>query len=172
MNSIILENRFTLHQKTHLLLFMASPILLVIVVLAQEDLNVKGFSLLIFLFVLYCLIVLLSFTKKGFLKKNGDLYRGLFFLKYVVYKKKIALSEWSKISILSFRKSQKMAWFSAANPDIADNFNSSDINLLNDKHTRRETLVSLMNNALAQKAVAFLEENFKLKYEIYNPDFS
>lgn len=170
-DKIILEDRFTTHQKISLLLYIGAPFIISIFGLARIDLNYKGYLMLVLLILVYGLIICLSFTKRGFINYNSDLYRGLFFKDKLILKKRIDLTDRSKISILKFRKSQKLAFFSAARPDLATEFNSFDINILNDRHTKREKIMSLKNKMNAENTIEFLTLNFNLKNEIYSPDF-
>ncbi|TCI93034.1 hypothetical protein [Tenacibaculum sp. M341] len=167
---IILESKFTSHQKTHILMVFGAPIILVIIKLISLDITN---SLLSLLFVcLFLIVVSVTFLKTGLLKEDNSLYRGVYFLGKLIFKKKISLEDKNKVTILSFKKSQKMAWFSAANPDLSLTFYRSDITLLNEKHTRKEMLVSLDNEYLANEVLNFLEIHFALKHEVYSPDFS
>lgn len=169
---IILESKFTSHQKTHILMVFGLPIILVIVKLISLGLDVKN-SILTLLFVcLFLVSVSVTFLKSGLLKEQNSLYRGIYFLGKLIFKKKVSLEDKNKVTILKFKKSQKMAWFSAANPDLTLTFYRSDITLLNDKHTRKEMLVSLDNEHLTNEVLNFLEINFGLKHEVYSPDFS
>jgi hypothetical protein len=171
-NNIILEPRFTAHQKTHILFSIGAPIVLIIIILIGMNLNYKGYIILFLIILIYFSMICLAFSRRGLLKKGSDLYRGLYFKNILLLKKKINLTNKTKISILRFRRSQKMAWFSIARPDLATGFNAFDINLLNHKHTQRELLISFRNIDNANKAIDFLETNFDLKHEIYSPDFS
>lgn len=171
-NNIILESRFTSHQKIHITLIIGAPFILIIVALLRMDLNYIGYIVLLLFVLIYSMMICLAFTKRGLLKKNSELYRGLYFKNTLLLKKKINLEDKTKVSVLKFKKSQKMAWFSVAQPDMASDFNAFDITLLNDKHTDKDALVSLSCEELAKKAIEFLEAKFNLAYEIYSPDFS
>lgn len=171
-DSIILESRFTTHQKTHIILSIGAPFIIMIVLLLKMNLNQRGYIALFIFILIYSLMVCLAFTKRGILKEGSNLYRGLYFKNKRILKKKIGITDKSKISILKFKRSQKMAWFSVARPDLGSEFNAYDITLLNDKHTQKERLVSLSNNDIAEKTIEFLEAHFNLTYEIYSPDFS
>jgi hypothetical protein len=136
------------------------------------DLNSKGYLILLIFILIYTAMVCLAFTKRGLLKQNSDLYRGLYFMNKLILKKKISLNDKSKVAILKFKRNQKLAWFSAAQPDMASEFNAFDITLLNNKHTQKEILVSLSNEAICKATIDYLESEFNLKHEIYSPDFS
>ncbi|MDB4180976.1 hypothetical protein N9611_01855 [Flavobacteriaceae bacterium] len=136
------------------------------------DLNYLGALTLLMFIISYATIVCIAFTKIGLLKKEDKLYRGLYFEKKLILKKKIDVTNKSKVSILKFKRNQKMAWFSAAKPDLSLEYNAFDITLLNDKHTQKETLISLSNKGISKKAVEYLVTNFSMICEIYSPDFS
>jgi len=168
---IILESVFSTHQKIHLsifgILFIAMTIL--------SAMNLQNLRvLLLFLIGLSgsFIYVAVTFSKKGFLFKNNDLYYGIFYRNYLLKKRKLDIKENTAFAVLKFKKRQKYAFFTAANPDLASEFNAFDIYLLNEKHTQKEYLISLKNEDHSFKAVSFLEENTGLKFEIYSPDFS
>ncbi len=171
-SNLLLENRFTSHQQTHIILSIGAPLLIIIFKLSQSTpsfyvhLQLFGFSLLYI--VLFCL----AFTKRGLININNNLYRGLYFRKQLILKKKIDITNKTKIAVLKFKRRQKMAWFSAARPDLDTIYNHFDITLLNDKHTVKEKLISLEKEKFVDLSIEFLEQNFCLVYEQYSPDFS
>lgn len=175
MNKIILEDRFTTHQKISLLLYIGGPIIIVIAYLikAASDgyLTKKGYLVLLIFMSIYMFLVMVAFLKKGFFEKDGKLYRGAFFRGKLFFKKHIPISHTPKLAVLKFKKSQKLAWFSAAHPDLSVDFNAFEINILNDKHTKREALMDLKNIKNIEPVVAFLTGNFNLKHEDYCPTF-
>jgi hypothetical protein len=171
MNKIILEDRFTTHQKITFLIYIGAPFLIGIFSLLNLNLNIKGFFILMLLLIIYSFLISISFSKRGFLKIKSDLYLGLYFLDKLFYKKKIDISKTPKIAILKFKKSQKLAWFSVAKPDLATEFNSFEINILNNKHTKREAIMVLKDEKNVKPAISFLISNFPLKNEVYSPDF-
>jgi len=172
IKTLILESRFTTHQKTHIILSIGAPFIIIIFLLLRTNLNSIGYLILLIFILIYTTIVCLAFTKRGLLKQNSDLFRGLFFMNKLILKKKIILNNKTKVAILKFKKNQKMAWFSDAKPDMATEFNTYDITLLNNKHTQKEMLVSLSNEAICNTTIDYLEREFNLKHEIYSPDFS
>jgi len=169
---LILESRFTTHQKTHIILSIGAPFLFVIFILIKNmPLNLIGNLILLVFLIFYALLVCIAFTKRGLLKYNENLYRGVYFKGKLLIKKKIDLTNKVSVAILKFKRSQKMAWFSVAKPDLSSKFNNFDITLLNQKHTNKDHLLTLFNEEHAKKAIDFLEKNFSLKYEVYSPDF-
>ncbi|MBU2995314.1 hypothetical protein KO500_02670 [Cellulophaga baltica] len=168
---LVLESRFKTHQKIHLILTIGAPFIFIIFSLITMGLNAIGNFILLVFILMYVLLVCLAFTKRGLLSLNSELYRGLFFSDKLILKKKIDLNNKTDVAILKFKRSQKMAWFSVAKPDLASDFNAFDITLLNKKYTQKEMLVSLSNEAICKIAINFLEKEFGLQHEVYSPNF-
>lgn len=122
--------------------------------------------------IVFLLLLLLTISKKGLVKDNHQLYKGLFIFNTLVFKKRVDLKNRTCFSILKFRKSQKYAFFSAANPDAAHSFNTFDVYLLNKKHTEKDLLISLKKEKNSKLATDFIASFRDFKYEIYSPDFS
>ncbi|PZD78660.1 hypothetical protein [Mesonia sp. K7] len=79
MKKIILEDRFTTHQKLMILFCVGAPFLLMTVTVLGFNLNFKGYLFLVFLIIACVFIFCITFLKKGFIKIKSDLYRGSFF---------------------------------------------------------------------------------------------
>lgn len=135
------------------------------------NLNYKGYIILGILLLIYSFIISIAFLKRGFVKINSKLYKGSFFCGKLFFKKKIDISETPKIAVLRFKKIQKLAWFSNAKPDLGTDFNSFEINILNEKHTKREPILDLIENDNSERAISFLTTNFDLEKETYSPNF-
>ena len=172
MKRLILESKFTTHQKLHVLLSLGIPVLIIIYKITTLESYFKTNALLIFFILLLISVICSVFLKKGIVKENNNLYQGTFLFDKLLQKKKMDLNQKSKVSILKFKRSQKMAWFSVANPDASLTYLRSDVTLLNEKHTTKDVLVSLDDEEKANQVVAFLEEYFQFEYEVYSPDFS
>lgn len=129
---------------------------------------VKGIIALI----IFLLLLLITILKKGLVKDTHQLYIGTFIFNTLLFKKRVDLRNKTCFSILKFRKSQKYAFFSAANPDAAHSFNTFDIYLLNEKHTEKDMLISLKKEKNSVLASDFISSFKHFKYEIYSPDFS
>tara|TARA_B100000795_G_C22506077_1_gene325848 strand:+ start:25 stop:573 length:549 start_codon:yes stop_codon:yes gene_type:complete len=171
MKKIILEYRFTNHQKITFLVYIGAPFLIGIFYLLKINLNLKGFFILTLCVICYILLIAVAFFKRGFLKVNSNLYKGSFFLGKLFLKTRIDISEKPKMTMLSFGKSQKLAWFSAAKPDLAVQYKSYEINILNNRHTKREPILNLKKKENVEPTTEFLTSNFDLKYEKYKPNF-
>ncbi|CAL2062592.1 hypothetical protein [Tenacibaculum sp. 190524A05c] len=174
---IILESKFTAHQKTHILVVLGIPVVIMTMFVLSRHYNNSSVSTsdlgkLIFLGFVFLIVGLIIFFKNGVLKKDDGLYLGTYIFGKLLFKKEIDLTNISKLAILKLRKSQKMAWYSLANPDQALSYDRNDVTLLNDKHTQKTLLISLEDENLANETVSFLEENFDLTLETYSPDFS
>ena len=175
MNKIVLEDRFTTHQKITFLLYIGAPFIIGIFSLIRmslnSNLNYKGYLMLVILLAIYFLLISIAFLKRGFVKINSKLYKGSFFRGKLISKKEIDITKTPKMAILKFNKSQKLAWFSAAKPDLATDFNTFEINFLNDNHTKRKRILDLKNKDNVEPVIIFLTTNFDLKNEVYSPDF-
>lgn len=171
METLLLEYRLTNHQK--LILSLVPAILLVFIVETfSVFLNFKGYLFVILCSLFFIFLVGRVFSRSGLIAKNNKLYIGVFYFNILIFKKHIDLNDWTKISLLKLSRRQKLAFFTSANPDLSERFNSFDVCLLNEKHTRRLALTSLRNEDNAQNAIQFLNANFNLKFETYSPDFS
>lgn len=175
MNKIVLEDRFTTHQKITFLLYFGAPFIIGIFALLRmalnSNLNYKGYLMLIILLMIYLLLISTAFLKRGFVKINSELYKGSFFREKLIFKKRIDISKTPKIAILKFKKSQKLAWFSAAKPDLSTEFDTFEVNILNKKHTKREAILDLKKKNNVDRTISFLTSNFNLKNELYSPNF-
>src|SRR5690606_4161245 len=144
MKKLILGYRLTNHQK--FILFLAPAVLLLFIKeMLLASLNFKGYIFVLLCLFLFIFLVVMVFSRRGLVVKNDMLYIGVFYFNILIFKKHIDLSEWTKLSILKFRRKQKFAFFTSANPDLSQRFNFFDICLLNEKHTRRQTVISLKN---------------------------
>ena len=170
-NKLIVKYKFTLHQKIHLIIFVGSIPILIIGEMLRMNLNFIGKIILVCFFLIYFVIFSFAFSKIGFLKLNENLYRGLFIYDKLLFKKLINLNNRNKIAILKFKRRRKLAFISNAKPDLSEEFNSFEINLLNEKHTERDLIVIFENKANSIKLIDFLESNFELKYETFSPNF-
>ncbi len=171
-DKIILENRFSTHQRITFLLYIGGPFIIkFFLLLRSSSLNYIDFLLLIFCAAVYLFLISIAFLKRGFIKIDSNLYRGSFFRGKLFFKKKIDITKTPKVAVLKFKKSQKLAWFSIANPDAATTFDSLEINILNEKHTIRKPVIDLKKEESMKKAISFLTTNFYLKQETYSPDF-
>ncbi|WP_159949981.1 hypothetical protein [Polaribacter septentrionalilitoris] len=171
MKKIILEYRFTNHQKITFLLYLGAPFLIKIFFLFKNNLSPKDYLILSLCIICYLFLISIAFLKRGFLKRNSNLYIGSFFLGELFFKKRIDISKTPKLAVLKFRKSQKLAWFSDAKPDLADIYKTFEINILNERHTKRESILNLKKKEYVKPTIEFLSSNFDLKYEKYNPNF-
>jgi len=171
MDRIILEDRFTLHQKLIMLVCVGGPLFLMIITFLKLNLNLSGYLMLLVLVSLFAFLICIAFLKRGFIKIKSGLYRGSFFLNRLIFKKNISLKDRPKAAILKFKKSQKFAFFSAARPDLASGFNAFDIYLLNENHTKRYFVLSLKKESRAIDSMQFLTTNFNIESEVFSPRF-
>lgn len=170
MNKIIIQPRFTAHQTVIILLL---PLIFVGVLIADIKLALNRESLYSIAMLLISLVaILFAFIKKGFLVENDTLYQGYFLFGIKIYSSLIDTSTISKIAILKFRKTQKLPWFSVAKPDLATDFKVFEVNLLNEKHTKRLAVIDIIKEEKVASVISFLTSNLPVTLEEYRPDFS
>jgi hypothetical protein len=167
-DKIILEYRFTIHQIL-MILIVVGLFWLVIISLLLDVLTNNTLLYPLFFYPGYGLLITLAFSKKGFYKHNGQLYFAYFFLGLPFYKTAIDITKFPKLSVLRFKKSRKLPWFSVARPDAANDFTSYEINILNDSHTSRKIIMELKKEELIKPSLDFLTTHSELIHESYNP---
>ena len=168
--NLILEDIFSTHQKIHIFA-LVSPILAFVIELSEVRLNWIGILFLLFFLFIFLAVMGFAFSKKGFQKSDGKLFKARFFQGKVLSRKTIDLVDRPVVSILKFKRSRKFAFFSAAKPDLASTFNSFEIYVLNDRHFKRDLLMRLTSEEKAVEAVEFLSSDFLLRHEVYSPNF-
>ncbi len=170
-NYFTAEQAYTLHQKLILSGFWL-PSFVIFLNLIKNRLNLLGYLIAFGFLFLAVYLFALCFSKRALLQKNQNLYRAKLFYGIVLVKKKIKLENRPVVSILKFKKSLKFAFLAAASPDEAYSFNSYEIFILNEKHTKRDSLLYFKNEENAKAAINFLTANFALRNEIFSPNFS
>ena len=168
---LILEYNFNSHQKTHLT-FVGLAIIVVASGVFRDLENPYFWVKLLGLFILLISVVILIFSKNGLINNNGKIFLGYFIGKILLYKKAIDLTDKNALAVLKLKKTQKLAFFTSANPDWSQSFGTFDIALLNSKHTKKDILISLNSQENADKATDFLTKYTDLNLEVYSPDFS
>lgn len=171
MDKIILEDRYTGFQKVSFLFFIGAPILLIIYGLLTLNLSFQGYIVLTIAIAIYVFIVCIAFLKRGFISIKSKLYRGSFFRGKLFFKSHIDISKTPKVAVLKFKKIQKFAFFSVARPDLGSGFNAFEINILNERHTKREEIIMLRDEKNVKPCLDFLTSNFNLEHEVFSPNF-
>ncbi len=110
--------------------------------------------------------------KKGLVKNSEGLHVGYFSWGKLIIKNPIKFFNFPAVSILRRRRRERGAYLSIANPEFSTSFNSFEVFSLNEKHTKKNKIISLRSEKNANKALDFILENSKLRRETYSPDFS
>lgn len=179
---IILEGAFRGNAKFYLYLIYAITFLPLVVTLPQimflDSFSQDGSSNMTIWIWVIAIITLLAFAiiifplKKGLYINNSDLFFGYFSWGKLLYKHKIDVDQAKAVSVLKFKRRQRGAYMSLANPEFSTTFNSFEVYVLNERHTKRSLLISLKKENNAKKALEFVVENTEMSQEIYSPDFS
>lgn len=119
MEKIVLEYRFTNHQKITFLLYIGAPFLIRLILELGEKSSLKSYLIILFCILVYTFLITVALLRRGLMKIDSSLYKGSFFREKLFFKTKIELSGKSKIAILKLKKAQKLAWFSDAKPDLS-----------------------------------------------------
>jgi len=170
-HKITFENRYTFHQKTMLIGFSVISFLFCFNSI-KENIYISGHLITLLFLLLTIFLIALSFSQKGLMKKNAKLYKTISFKGIILFKNRIEVLDRPVVSILTFRKKQKFSFVSSANPDQSESFNAFEIFALNDRHTKRETIIYFKSKENANKAIEFLIQNFLFRHEEFSPDFS
>ncbi len=163
-----LEAAYNLHQKMILVGVSLIPALFVIE-LTGRSLGLIGYLMLMFFLSLFFYLISLAFSKKGLVKKDHKLYKAKIFNGVTLSKRRVSFVDRPVVSILTFRKRQKLIWFSVAKPDIDKSFNSFEVFVLNESHVKRDSVIYFENEENALAAVEFIKADFPVTYEIFSP---
>jgi len=170
MKKLILEYKYSGHQKLNLIIFAFLNFSLLLFFFNQIP-KTQGFTGFIIFGTTFTILVIQIVSKRGFLIKDNKLYCALFFFGNSIFKKKMDLNNKPAFSILRFNKKQKFAFVSIAKPDMVYNYKSFDIYLLNQNHTKRWFVLSLKKEINSKKTIDFLTTNTSLKFEKFSPNF-
>ena len=151
-NQIALEYNFDTHQKVHISVF-SLLCLVILIAISLEINNLAGFFSTIMVIIVLIALISITFSKKGFVVIDKTLCKGIFVGKKLIFQRKIDLNNKPVFSVLKFKKIQKFAFFTVANPDLSHGFNGFDIYLLNENHTEKERIMCLKNELNSQKAI-------------------
>lgn len=170
--TIVLEDRFTFHQRMFTLLALGGPFLYVCMDLwLVESLTLTGKSIFMFCLIFYICLFLFLHLDRGFQGKNDDLYRTSFFFNIPVFRTKINVKDDVKVTFLKKKIFRKYAFISIARPDWGKEKWYYEIYLLNENHTKKDFLLRLESEENVEDAIDFLNENFNLVFEEYHPKF-
>ena len=181
-DQLILESAYSGNAKFYLYLLFAIIFLPAVVTLPQAifvnslDQNEGiSFNILIQIIMIVCLSVfgIVFFPlKKGLYSADNAVYFGFFSWGKLIYKYRINLEMAKAISILKFKRRERGAYLSIANPEYSSAYNSFEVYALNERHTERKIIIPLKKEEYAKKALEFLAQHTFLREEIYSPDFS
>lgn len=144
----------------------------ILIELVLMRINWIGYLILLFVLLLFLYLISLTFSKKGLIVKDEKLYTAKIFNDFILFKKKVDLEDRPVVSILKFKKRQKLPFFSVAKPDLDNAFNSFEVFVLNERHIKRDSVIYFKNEENAQMALQFITGNFPLRHETFSPDFA
>lgn len=154
MKTLKLESNFSTYQKLQLFLGAIFSLFIILFFLLSE-LFILGYIVLVGFTIFFIFLIILIFQKIGFLAVNDQLYFAYFISSKVIYKYKVDLKSKTSFSISKTRKSQKFAFASKGNPDMATQFSDFTFYLLNERHTKKELLISIVKEENVEKIINF-----------------
>ena len=167
MKKTIINSRFTGHQKLMLAVFMVITFIIgfpsfifLFIDIPGEPNYVYGFFDYFYalLFFVCILLFILLFSKQGIIIDNENLKYSLFIFGRPFFTKKIALENKTDVTILTTGTTQKLAWFSAARPDLSVSTKILEIVLLNKNHSNKESILITRKKVYAEKIIDSLFE--------------
>lgn len=166
-----IARNFTTHQIIHFI-YIAVFLFAILHFLIAQLIRVTPTHSIILGALVFLIYFGTAFSKKGIGVFKETLYKTYYSFGLFLFKSKIKQASKTSYSILTFRKAQKYAFFSAAKPDLASTDFYFDFYLLNKKHTIKELIISVKNEDHKTMITDFLDNNTNLTKEIYSPDFS
>lgn len=128
--------------------------------------------------LLFGLFWVMLFHKNGFIIKNSAIHIAIFFFQIPLRTKKIKLSKWHSVSILT--ASKRMGDEDLVGTFVPDNLKNSNwsysekifrLTLLNQNHTIKSTAICAKSESEAHSLLEFIIKNTNLKHEVYSPNF-
>ena len=137
----------------------------------ESDGLIRIIAVLAFITSLF-LAVSVFVMKKGLVIDNQGINVGYFSWGKLILKDPITTLNVSAVSLLKFKRRERGAYMSIANPEFSTSFNTFEIYLLNKKHTIKNKIITLRREENAISTIEFITRNSDFKHEIYSPDFS
>ena len=174
MKKVIVDSGLTLHQRFMLsilsICFFLPGAILVYQRLASNSMqqNIGDLIAGLLLIVSFSVIALLV-SKEGILISERKLFNAQFLFGKPYWKSEVKLDGMSDVCIISYNLSQKMVFFSVANPDMAEEIKVSKIFVLNENHSTKRLVLSTRKIEHAELVVRSIQTELGLKLSHYHP---
>ena len=174
---IILELNLDFHQfkNVFILNFMCVFVFLMLMKV-EPDLIMNILKLICGIAVVVC--VCLMILKKGIVIENKLIHIGYYLFGLKIFKQKVETDNMKIITLFKFIKSTNYNYekrhpsnVTRWEPNLNYQSNSFQIFLLNENHTEKKKVLSVVKEQNSNKAIEFITKNTDLKIEIYNPNF-
>ena len=174
---IILERNLDFHQfKNVFILNFICVFGFLMLMKFEPDLTMNFLKLIIGIAVVVCVCFMI--LKKGIVIENKLIHIGYYLFGLKIFKQKVEAENMKIITLLKFIKSTNYNYekrhpsnVTRWEPNLNYQSNSFQIFLLNENHTKKKKVLSLVNEQNSNKAIEFIKKNTNLKIEIYNPNF-
>ena len=174
---IILERNLDFHQfkNVFILNFMCAFVLLMLMKV-EPNLIINLLKLIFGIAVVVC--VCLIILKKGIVIENKLIHIGYYLFGLKIFKQKVETENMKIITLFKFIKSTNYNYekrhpsnVTRWEPNLNYQSNSFQLFLLNENHTEKKKILSLVKEQNSNKAIEFITKNTNLRMEIYNPNF-
>jgi len=172
---IILERNLDFNQfkNVFILNFVCASVLLMLYV-AEPIALFGGLKLLIGVLVL--LLISLMFLKKGLVVDDRNLFIGYFLFGLSVFKRMANRDHMKIVAVLTFKNGPNYNYtrwpnFAKWEPNLEYTTSSFQVFFLNENHTEKEHIVSLLKKENSERAIEFLLKNMNVRLEVYIPSF-
>lgn len=142
----------------------------------EPDLIMNILKLIFGTAVVFCVCLML--LKKGIVIENKLIYIGYYLLGLKIFKQKIETDNLKIFTLLKLIKSTNYNYekrhpsnVTRWEPNLNYQSSSFQIFLLNENHTEKKKVLSLVKEQNSNKAIELITKNTDLKIEIYNPNF-
>ena len=174
---IILERNLDFHQfKNVFILNFICVFVFLMLMKIEPDLIMNFLKLIFGIAVVVC--VCLMILKKGIVIENKVIHISYYLFGLKIFKQKVETENMKIITLFKFIKSTNYNYakrhpsnVTRWEPNLNYQSNSFQIFLLDENHTEKKKVLSLVKEQNSNKAIEFITKNTDLKIEIYNPNF-
>lgn len=128
-----------------------------------------GNYIVVFLHVVSLGILGLLLSKEGIIIDSHKLFNSKFIFGKPYFMTEIKLLNMTDICISNYEMSQKLAFITAAKPDLSETIRVSKIYLLNENHSQKRLVISTFKKEHAELIMKEIQNEFGFKFNHYNP---
>ena len=126
-------------------------------------------SIILILTLAFVTIIVITFSKKGILISEGNIFKTNYFAGRIIYKIRIEKNNKNVVSVLSAKAMPALGYSITDRLDFKHSMTIFKIFLLNKNHSDKKLIISVNSKENAEKTISFLTENNNCVFENYNP---